>query len=319
MREILEKYLNKTLAVETKVFPLKKQLLQLLPVYIVSSYEIFEATIFEQRIILLLAQNENAATPDNLLKQKELLEKTLTFPIVFVFEKASSYHVQRYIRKKLDFIIPNKQMFVPTLLLDLRKMPETLPVKAEKLTPIAQFLLLYHLQKELLNDLTIRQLSEKFAQSYLNINRAVNCLKELNLVKLAGGKEKQIVFAEKGKNLWQKAQQYFQNPASRTLFTDEKLNLLKSNINALAHYTMLNDEQRQHYAIGKQDFKNLKIKTNKHIGDNEIEIWRYNPHLLTERTFVDRLSLYLLLKESDNERIEIELEALINEIQWLEE
>jgi hypothetical protein len=82
---------------------------------------------------------------------------------------------------------------------------------------------------------------------------------------------------------------------------------------------MLNDEHKQYYAIDKQDFKNLTIATNKYVGDNEIEIWRYNPNLLSKDGFIDKLSLYLLLKNIDNERIEIELETLINEIQWLEE
>ncbi|GHT89315.1 hypothetical protein FACS189474_5850 [Bacteroidia bacterium] len=82
---------------------------------------------------------------------------------------------------------------------------------------------------------------------------------------------------------------------------------------------MLNDEQKLYFSIDKQHIKNLTIETNKYAGDNEIEIWRYNPALLAENSFVDKLSLFLLLKNIDNERIEIELEILINEMQWLEE
>jgi hypothetical protein len=109
-----------------------------------------------------------------------------------------------------------------------------------------------------------------------------------------------------------------QNPVEKVLFTDEVLNLTKSNINALTHYTMLNDEQKTYYAIDKQSFKSLNITINKYFGENEIEIWRY-PALLVENGFVDKLSLVLLLKNVDNERIEIELENMLNEIKWLEE
>jgi hypothetical protein len=63
----------------------------------------------------------------------------------------------------------------------------------------------------------------------------------------------------------------------------------------------------------------LKVETNKYAGDNEIEIWRYNPALLAENGFVDKLSLFLLMKNIDNERVEIELEIMMNEIKWLEE
>jgi hypothetical protein len=93
----------------------------------------------------------------------------------------------------------------------------------------------------------------------------------------------------------------------------------KSNINALAHYTMLNDEQKVYYALDRQEFKNQRVETNKYAGDNVIEIWRYSPQVLAENGFVDKLSLYLLLKNTDNERIEIELETLFEGIKWLEE
>ena len=197
-------------------------------------------------------------------------------------------------------------------------MPEQPPRKAGKLSSNAQFLLLFHLQKELLNGLTTQQLAEKFNQNYRSMCRAVNNLQELELIELVGGKEKQIFFTEKGKNLWEKAQPFLQNPVERVLFTDEILNLTKSSINALAHYTMLNDEQKRYYAVDKHDFRSLNIATNKYFGENEIEIWRY-PALLTENSFVDKLSLILLFKNTDNERIEIELENMINEIKWLEE
>ena len=45
----------------------------------------------------------------------------------------------------------------------------------------------------------------------------------------------------------------------------------------------------------------------------------YNPELLSNEGYVDKLSLYLLLKNDSDERVQNELEQIINEIQWLEE
>jgi hypothetical protein len=168
----------------------------MLPLYITGAFDIFETKIFEKRLCLLIAKTNNNITPDNLLKQKALIEEKTGMIAVFVLDKMLAYNVKRLIQKRINFVIPNKQMFIPALMLDLRKMPEQLPQKAERLTPIAQFLLLFHLQKKSLNGLTVKQLSEKFTLSYLNINRAVNCLKELKLIDLVGGKEKQIFFTE---------------------------------------------------------------------------------------------------------------------------
>jgi hypothetical protein len=52
------------------------------------------------------------------------------------------------------------------------------------------------------------------------------------------------------------------------------------------------------------------------MGEVEVEVWKYNPALLSESGVVDRLSLYLLLKDYDDERVQIELEHMIHEIKW---
>jgi hypothetical protein len=54
----------------------------------------------------------------------------------------------------------------------------------------------------------------------------------------------------------------------------------------------------------------------KKFGDNRIEVWLYNPIILSGNKNVDKLSLYLSLKHEEDERIKGALEDLINEIQW---
>jgi hypothetical protein len=91
-------------------------------------------------------------------------------------------------------------------------------------------------------------------------------------------------------------------------------NGMLSGIEAMSEYTMLNPQQYPTLAISKQEAKSLML--NKQVGDYEVQIWRYNPRLLTPKNVVDKLSLYLSMKDTDDERIQIELENLINSIQW---
>jgi hypothetical protein len=67
-----------------------------------------------------------------------------------------------------------------------------------------------------------------------------------------------------------------------------------------------------------EQLKTLNIQTDTKFGDVRIEIWRYNPQLLTDTDIADPLSVYFSLKENQDERIQIELEHLINEKSWLE-
>ena len=317
----INKYLNDTLGIETAIIPLEKQLLQKLPLYIIAAYKVQEITIYRQRICLLTVENnENIQTPDKLYKQMRFVEQKTGLPVVYVFDRVVSYNLKRMIRKGINFIIPDKQLFIPALIMDLRKSTNKIPQKTVLLTPLAQFLLLYHLQKELLNGFTTQQLTDKFAQPYRTISRAVKKLEELGLCNLVGAKEKQLQFTKKGKELWILAQDFFQNPVERTLFTDNTINEKQaclSNINALAHYTMINDEEIHCFAMNKDTVK--KFETNKYAGDNTIKVWRYNPYPLSDNGFADKLSLYLLFRSDADERIQSELEQMINEIQWLEE
>jgi hypothetical protein len=318
----LEKYIKEILSVDLTIFPLEKSVCDKLPFHIKASYALHETSLLGQRICLLshLSSEEPELTPDRLSKQMEYLSKHVDFPVVFVFDKIVSYNLKRMIAKGINFIIPNKQLFIPSLLMDLRKVSDNPQKQTIKLTPMAQFLLLYHLQQKPLTGQTTLQLSTLLSQNYKIINRAIKNLEELGLCQLNGGKEKHIQFVEKGRNLWAMSQKFFQSPVERVFYTDELLQTaIKSSINALAHYTMLNDEPRFYFAIDKLAIKTMDISPNKYIGNNTIEIWRYNPVPLSNDGFIDKLSLYLLLQNDENERIQGELEQMINNIQWLEE
>jgi len=314
-------YLDDAFGIETIVLPLEKQLFQQLPLYITAACKVQETTIYGQRICLLIAKDwENIPTPDQLSKQMLFVTQKIELPVVYVCDKIVSYNLKRMIQKGINFIIPNQQLFIPVLMMNLRRTSEKIPQKAVLLTPLAQFLLLYHLQKEKLNGFTTQQLTDKFTQPYRTVNRAVKNLEELKLCNLVGGREKQVQFTRKGKDLWVLAQDFLQNPVERHLFTDRILNEKQacvSNINALAYYTMMNNEERYYFAVNKDIPKELE--TNKYAGDNTIEVWRYNPEPLSNNGFVDRLSLFLLFKNETDERIQGELEQMINKLQWLEE
>jgi DNA-binding MarR family transcriptional regulator len=302
---------------------LEEPLFQQLPFYITATFKVRETTIYEQRICLLIAENsETILPPDRLFKQMAFVRQKVGFPVVYVFEKVISYNINRMIQKGINFVIPGKQLFIPALVMDLRTTPQTFPQNAVRFTPLAQFLILYHLQKEGLSNYTAKQLTDKFSQPYRSISRAVNNLSEFGICNLTGGKEKYVQFTAKGKKLWKLAQAFFQNPVERILFTDKALGEKQaciSNINALSHFTMINDENKRYYAIGKNDTKNIDVETNRCGGDNIIELWRYNPYPLSNDGFVDKLSLFLLLKQDTDERIQSELEKMINQMKWLEE
>ena len=51
-------------------------------------------------------------------------------------------------------------------------------------------------------------------------------------------------------------------------------------------------------------------------GAFEIELWKYAPAHFAQDGTVDRLSLYLSLKDSADERVQSALDVLLGEMEW---
>lgn len=315
----LTEYIKQSLGLDIIITPLDKQQVKCLPLYITASYNIKETTLMGKCICLLETKGEDTYTPDMLYKQMQLVQEKTTLPTVFVFKQVASYNLKRYIQKGINFIVPMKQLFIPSLLVDVRKVSDTTKKEEKVVSPLAQFLLLYHLQKETLNGFTMKELSDKLSLSYLNISRAVISLKTFGLCEQVGGKEKQICFITQSKELWIKALPALQNPIGKTVYTDEvlpEIGYCKSSINALSFYTELNDERKAYYAISKDEFKKLSVSTDKQYGENSIEVWKYNPIPLAEGNIIDRLSLFLIFQDNQDERIQIELQNMMEKMTW---
>jgi hypothetical protein len=47
-----------------------------------------------------------------------------------------------------------------------------------------------------------------------------------------------------------------------------------------------------------------------------VEIFRYEPKILAQGNYIDVISLYAQFKDEKDERVQIELESLVDEILW---
>jgi len=48
----------------------------------------------------------------------------------------------------------------------------------------------------------------------------------------------------------------------------------------------------------------------------QLEIWSYSPAIFAEKGVADRFSLYLSLKKNDDERVELALEEMMEQVRW---
>lgn len=311
------KYINTILGENLQTRKMPQNRAKPLPLYINKTFELREGKLLNKNLIFAIQKTNEHYTPDQYKNILEQIEKKLNKPVVLILDKIEAYNRKRLIEKKVDFIIANKQLFLPTLLIDLKDfIKETKP--KGRLRPIAQLLVLYHILHEPLNKMTYAGLAKKLNYNYLSISRAADNLKQHGVCEIKGSKTKEFFFGNNKKELWERASPYFKTPILKKILIEEPVNAEKfySGLEALAHYSDISGELKPKYAISKTTYQDLK-ETQKvpiHEGNEEdynMEVWTYNPGILAFNEFADPLSLYIIFRNNEDERIQMALEQIL--------
>jgi len=318
----LQKYLFDTLGIDIHIDPFLKNMLNSLPLFLRGMYRFQKTQLFNREIILLQQNGDEYLTADQYLKHIRQIEKNFNVPVVLVLEPMEAYNRKRLIEKQVAFIIPGKQMFIPQLLIDLKEFRNAKKKKKDTLQPASQCLLFYHLLKENVEPLNFKMIAERTNYTPMTITRAATDLAEREICRIEGRKDKRIIFDADKRAIWEKAQPFLQNPVKNKIYIDDQFDetlMYRAGYSALTFYTNITGETNECFAIAKNDYlylkKNKRIVTpNKLEGRFCIEIWKYAPGILAENKIVDPLSLYLALKEDGDERVEKELEKMIERL-----
>jgi DNA-binding MarR family transcriptional regulator len=326
MQEII-KYMEENFGIHAGIWPLKSSEKANLPLYLKGNYNLYHGTLDGLKLIWAKVENNETLTPDQLQKQTRQLRQILHAPVVIVFNKMESWQRKRLIEKQVAFAQPFKQLYVPELMLQfndvVRDVYRTTSV-LEKLTMPAQFAILYHLQVASLEQKQFQEIADLLQYSAMTVTRLVKEIKNAELLSVEGTKEKSISFNLKGKELWQKVLPLLSSPVREVWFTDMHLqgeHFRFGGDTALAAYSMITESKQRTYVIGKDEFRSMKTlgsinKLDDKNGDYRIEVWHYNPVLLSQGNEVDKLSLYLSMQKQEDERVQRALKDLIIELKW---
>lgn len=246
-------------------------------------------------------------------------------PVVFILKSCPAYERQRLVDRQVFFVVSDKFAHLPMLLANER-IRRSKPSK--RLSVVAQYILLYHLEVESLEGLAARDMEDKLPYSYASITLGLTCLMDVGLCtkEADGSKRKVIRFTAKGRELWEKARGVISSPVEKRIFCDELLSdthYPTCSINALAHYSRLNPDSDRMLMLSSKELRQL-IAEKRLIGVNELdgnimlEAWKYPPVSPMDSVpeWVDRLSVVLSLKDDPDPRVEGEVERIINEMEW---
>ena len=319
----MKKYLSEIFGLNVKIenWDGKRKL----PLYLKIKREYFVLWIGDIQSILM--KNETGIfNVSSFEKEIQEIKKYTEMPVILWLDAVSTYQRNALIKNKISFIIPNSQMYVPELGISLKEFCAGKREKVEKISMAAQFLILYFIYQKEHEEMTQSKLAEYLNTSNMNISRAVQELQGLDLLEIRkDGTSKRIKSVATGKELYQLSSEYLQSPVQKKIYVSPScfnIELPFAGETALAKQSMLNYPKHAVYAMDKKLVKD--IPKNAIIDPNlmtdsdyiEIELWKYNPMVFASDGIVDIVSLVQSLKVVEDERVEMQIEEIMEKYRW---
>lgn len=322
----LQDYIHHVLGVRIRVVSWDKA--GKLPLLLTDRFDFYRITLFDRPYILACDRETEATSPAGLCKQLEVVRKTANTDVVYVCNSLTSWNRMRLIEQKQSFIVPENQLYLPLLGMDLREYTR-LPVKkteGRSLGPSSVRALLFILYHTDHTEWTLAELSEALGISTMSVSRTFDEFEDMGLFTIEkSGKARVLHRTGSGIEVWNRAMPFLQTPVMTKVYVvqDKAIpELPRSGITALSEKTMLASPQIPEFAISSASWKALmKKKGIREVPTADmntvlLEIWRYDPAPFARDGMVDPLSLYLSLKDSDDARVENALHELIGGVEW---
>lgn len=320
----LANYLYDVLAIS--IDPKLFQQRETLPLYLRERYQLYQTEILGLDLLLMVDNEIEEQSPGNIGKHFEQVCAYFNRAVVYVRFRLSSTIRSRLIARKIPFIVPGNQLYLPDLGIDLREHMKRVRKKQVTLSPATQALILHVLLHNESDKLSPSDAAQRLGYSRMTLSRAFNELEALDIGEhSSAGKWRCLHFTEKSKALWEKALPFMTTPVKKRIFVASSATPTKAQVaglSALGRYTMLADPKLPVFAISDAvqitSWRQIQgtIQEEPEPWSVEIELWKYSPGLLSQGNVVDRLSLYLSLRDHTDERIQKALDALLGGMAW---
>jgi len=316
-------YLEKTLSIVVDYQSWKEK--GRLPLYLRELYDFYSIKVLSNTFLMLVYREEKEQTPAIVRKHIDQIRAKYQGDIVYTCSIMTSYNRVRFIEQVISFIVPDNQMFLPFLGLDLREYYKGAKQKTEKFSPSAQAVVLFFLIQKEYENIHPNLISKQLHYSLMTIHRALNQLEGIGAIKLIDqGRKSRYQFVYQGKQLWDFILPFLESPILRKVVLPTQFSKylpIQADLSALSHYSMLGEPQRKVLATNSPQILK-EIEGYRELPENEwdaieIEIWKYDPILLSKDGLVDKLSLFLSLRDNPDERIVASLKEMMGDIWYM--
>lgn len=294
-----------------------------LPIYLRELYDICWVEILGRNYIYARLL-EPVTKADAMKKHRNAMFKIFSTECIFEIPKITVYKRKKLIESKLAFVVPDKQVFLAYLGINLtdKVNKEIEKYDIEIFSTSSQILFLNLIYNETFQEINPTDAGKILGFTRMTMTRAFNEMESLGLVSSKKIGNKKIYYHSSNySQMIKKAFEHLKNPVSERLCTDD-LGILKnapiSGLQALSEISMINPPSYEIRALKKDDnrLKAVNLCDKEHIsepGFYELELWDYDPSLFKKDGVIDVVSLIACMKEINDDRVQIEIEKLIGE------
>ena len=293
--------------------------LQKMPYYIQDRFTIEKVALGNIATLFIYPRTELDHTAA-LQKHIARIQKAESIPVVIVLLSMSRYRRDAFVEARIPFVVPDKQLYLPFMGTYMQERLDSEEVKLEKFQPAAQVLFFYYLYQGQ-KDMYMTNAVKDLGYSAMTISRAAKQLVQTGFfTESKNGVQKVLTGSVQGRELFNSVRPALTNPVRRRTSV-KKVDLNDAYIlagdSAIAKQTMLNDSMFCCYAVvGKQNLRELPYAMDANT-DVVVEVWKYDPTLLSKDGMVDPLSLVMSFEDEEDERVQDAIEELLDTL-WEE-
>ncbi len=323
----MKQYLEAVTGVEPAIRPFAAAERKGVPLFLGHLYSLHEVTLFGHAVVLAVAATDEHFTPHELAGHAEQLRQAIVKPLALVLPSPASFDRNRLMRLGVPFMAPGRQLFLPMLLTDLR---ENFPRRRHRaqgngLSPYAQAVVLYRLLRGPVEALSLAELARLLGYTPMMLTLAADELKAFGLAEVAvAGRKRHLRFKAAGRKLWEMAEAQLRSPVARRYWVRGVVKTFPlAGMSALEQLSDVTGDALPVHAESARIFHAL-LREGALVAceipedaDWQAESWRYSPRLFAKEGCVDRLSLYLSLRDTSDERVRMALDTILENMTWL--
>jgi DNA-binding MarR family transcriptional regulator len=297
-----------------------------LPIFLRNMYVFFEVRILGISCLVMAAKDKTEQTPATIQKHVLQVRKKWEDEVIYVQQKVTAYNRKRLIQHKIPFVVPLNQMYLPFLGIDLREHFKNLRETEASFSPSTQVVVLYYLSQDGQLRLTPKTLAKELGYSIMTMTRSLYELDGVGLgTTVVEGRERILRFNRDKRQVWETALERLRSPVIKRLWVKTRSSKtfgVKAGLSALAHYSNLAEPANPVLALEGKQWKKVKANEDLLVLDiaepnaTELQVWRYSPKLFGEKGVVDRFSLFLSMREDNDERVKSALEGMMEQVEW---